>query len=571
MAQARRYTWIVGAVGALLLGACAAKPAAADQEGITVFLNADVVTVDDEQPWAEAVAIRAGRILAVGNAEDVLWLAGPDAELRDLGGRTLVPGFIDAHGHLAIMAQVAAMADLQPPPAGEVSSIPQLQAKLAEWRAEHPGALAITGFGYDDSLLAEARHPDRHDLDAVAGDVPVILVHTSAHFISCNSACLALAGINAETADPFGGVIRREADGSTPNGVLEETAMYLVLKHLPAPDQSMRIAGLAAAQAVYARAGITTVQDGATTPQQVEDMRKAASEGVFYLDIVAYQHFPDGASIDEGFTSTQTYDGHFRVGGIKLVLDGSPQGKTAWLTKPYVVPSPGQETGYSGYGIYTDESVEALLEEAHARGIQVIAHVNGDRAIDQLLEFEGAVLATYQDQAMRTVAIHAQTAREDQLDRMAELGIVPSFFAAHPFFWGDWHRDQVLGPERAAMISPLASAKEKGLAYTIHTDSPVVPADFMRLIWVAVNRETRSGQVLGPAERADPIDALRAVTLNAARQYFEEADKGSITPGKRADLVILSANPLKVDPSTIKDIRVLETIKDGRTVFGAAD
>lgn len=571
MIQVRARRWMIAVAGAVVLGACAAKPVTAGGEDVQVFVNADVVTVDEAQPSAEAVAIREGRILAVGSAADVLQMAGPGAEVRDLGGRTLVPGFIDAHGHLAIMAQVAAMADLQPPPAGEVSSIPELQAELGEWRAAHPGALAVTGFGYDDSLLAEARHPDRHDLDAVAADVPVILLHTSAHFIACNSACLALAGINAETADPFGGVIRREADGVTPNGVLEETAMYLVLKHLPAPDQSMRIAGLAAAQTVYARAGITTVQDGATTPQQVEDMRKAASEGAFYLDIVAYQHFADGTSIGEDFTSSRAYDGHFRVGGIKLVLDGSPQGKTAWLTKPYVVPPQGQETGYSGYGTYSDESVEALLEEAHARGIQVIAHVNGDRAIDQLLEFEGAILATYQDQDVRTVAIHAQTAREDQLDRMAELGMVPSFFAAHPFFWGDWHRDQVLGPERAAKISPLASAKAKGLAYTMHTDSPVVPADFMRLIWVAVNRETRSGQVLGAAEKADPHDALRAVTLNAARQYFEEADKGSITPGKRADLVVLSANPLKVDPSTIKDIHVLETIKDGKTVFGAGE
>lgn len=567
----RQFPLAVAVMAALLIGACAARPQREDGTGVTVLMNADVVTVDEEQPSAEAVAIRDGRIFAVGSAADVLQIAGPEAEVRDLGGATLVPGFIDAHGHLVIMAQTAAMANLQPPPAGEVSSIPELQAKLTEWRAANPSAQAITGFGYDDSLLAEARHPDRHDLDVVAADMPVILLHTSAPFIACNSACLALAGITAETEDPFGGVIRREADGVTPNGVLEETAMYLVLKHLPVPDQPMRVAGLAAAQAIYAQGGITTVQDGATTPQQIEDMRKAASDGAFYLDIVAYQHFADGTSIGEDFTSSQVYDGHFRVGGIKLILDGSPQGKTAWLTKPYVAPPPGQETGYSGYGTYSDESVEALLEQAHARGIQVIAHVNGDRAIDQLLEFEGAILATYQDQDLRTVAIHAQTAREDQLDRMAALGIIPSFFAVHPFFWGDWHRDQVLGPERAARISPLVTAKEKGIAYTMHTDSPVVPPDFMRLIWVAVNRETRSGQVLGPAEKADPLDALRAVTLNAARQYFEEADKGSITPGKQADLVVLSANPLKVDPSTIKDIRVLQTIKDGKSVYEAAE
>lgn len=560
----------LGAAFALLLAGCRSQPLREDGTGVVVLTNAVVVTVDDEQPLAEAVAIRDGRILAVGASADVLEIAGPKATVRDLDGATLAPGFIDAHGHLSILAQSAAMADLQPPPAGDVTTMAELQAKLAGWRAAHPAAPWISGFGYDDSLLAEQRHPDRHDLDAVAADVPVMLVHTSAHFVTCNTACLAAAGITAETPDPPGGVIRREADGRTPNGVLEETALNLVVQHMPSPDQAMRIAGMEAAQAIYARNGITTVQDGASSPQQVEDMRKAAAEGRFYLDIVAYQHFPDGSSIGGDFASSPVYEGHFRVGGIKLILDGSPQGKTAWLTKPYVVPPAGQETGYSGYGTYTDAGVEALLEEAHARGIQVIAHVNGDRAIDQLLDLEAKVFAPYQDQDVRTVAIHAQTAREDQLDEMAALGIIPSFFAVHPYFWGDWHRDQVLGPERAAKISPLATAKAKGLAYTMHTDSPIVPPDMLHLIWVAVNRETRSGQVLGPHEKAAPMDALRALTLNAARQYFEDAEKGSITPGKRADLVVLSDNPLTADPAAIRDIRVLETIKDGRTVYEAA-
>jgi predicted amidohydrolase YtcJ len=554
---------------ALLLGACAAPPAPETAPGLTVFLNADIVTVDDQMPAARAVAVREGRILAVGTEAEVLNAAGAGAERRDLGGATLVPGFIDAHGHLTIMAQSAAMADLQPPPAGTVASIADIQTQLGGWKAAHPQALWITGFGYDDSLLAERRHPDRHDLDQVSADIPVMLVHTSAHFVTCNTACLEAAGITADTPDPFGGVIRREADGKTPNGVLEETALALVMRHVPAPNQDMRIAGMEAAQAIYARNGITTVQDGASSPQQIEDMRAAAAAGKFYLDVVAYQHFPDGTSIGTDFATSPGYDGHFRVGGIKLILDGSPQGKTAWLTKPYLVPPAGQDTGYSGYGSYKDAGLESLLEEAHARAIQVIAHVNGDRAIDQLLDMEAASREGRAPADLRTVAIHAQTARDDQLDRMGSLGIIPSFFAAHPYFWGDWHRDQVLGPDRAARISPLASATARGLAYTMHTDSPIVPPDMLRLMWTAVNRETRSGVVLGPDERAQPLDALRAVTINAARQYFEEADKGSITAGKRADFAILSANPLTVDPAAIKDIRVLATIKDGKTVYEA--
>lgn len=567
----RRTIRLLPALALLGLAACAGKPLREDGTGVVVLTNANVITVDAEQPLAGAVAIREGRILAVGADPDVRRIAGPKAEVRDLAGAVIVPGFIDAHGHLAIMAQSAAMANLQPPPAGNISSITELQTALSDWHAAHPDAPWIVGFGYDDSLLAEKRHPTRHDLDAVSADKPVMLVHTSAHFVTCNTACLAAAGITADTENPPGGVIRREADGVTPDGVLEETALSLAARHAPQPSAEMRVAGMLKVQEIYARHGVTTVQDGASSPQQVEDMRRAAREGGLYLDVVAYQHFPDGASIGEDFVSSQIYEGHFRVGGIKLILDGSPQGKTAWLTKPYIVPPTGHESGYSGYGSYTDGGVEALLEEAHARGIQVIAHVNGDRAIDQLLSIEGDVLETYQDHDMRTVAIHAQTAREDQLDRMAELGMIPSFFSAHPFFWGDWHRDQVLGPDRAARISPMASASARGLGWTMHTDSPIVPPDMLHLMWVAVNRETRSGAVLGPGERAAPIDALRALTLNAATQYFEEAEKGSITPGKRADLVVLSANPLTVDPADIRTIRVLETLKDGETVYSAAE
>jgi predicted amidohydrolase YtcJ len=167
----------------------------------------------------------------------------------------------------------------------------------------------------------------------------------------------------------------------------------------------------------------------------------------------------------------------------------------------------------------------------------------------------------------RPVMIHAQTAREDQIDRMIEEGIVPSYFVAHTFYWGDWHRDSVFGVERASRISPLRSSTDKGLRHTIHNDTPVVPANMMRLLWTAVNRITRSGKVLGEAQRATVMEGIKAMTLDGAYQFFEEDSKGSIEAGKRADLVILDKNPMKVDPIDIKDIAILETIKDGETVF----
>ena len=470
-----------------------------------------------------------------------------------------------------MLAQTAGMANVQPPPAGPVRSIPELQAQLEAWSLAHPDAPWILGWGYDDSLLAEQRHPTREDLDAVSTEKPVFLMHTSAHLAACNSLCLDAIGISAETPDPEGGIIRRQSDGRTPSGVLEETALYLVYAHLPQPVESQRLAGLSAVQELYASYGITTAQEGAAQGQNIADLQKVAARGDLYLDVVAYQLFQKDGVIPEEFPASRAYDNRFRIGGIKLLLDGSLQGRTGWLTQPYATQAPGQPAEYSGYRIHSDESVSSLFEQAYARGIQIIAHANGDRAIDQYLDMMAPVLVAHPGQDQRPVVIHAQAARQDQLEEMAAAGILPSFFAAHPFYWGDWHRDAILGPERAAFISPLAAAKALGIPYTVHNDPPVVPPDVIRLLWVSVNRETRSGQVLGEEQRASPMDALRAVTLNAARQYFEEGEKGSITPGKKADFVILSDNPLTIDPADMQSIRILETIKEGVTIYTAGE
>lgn len=558
----------------LFLAACAAPQNMAQQqvsaEGAVIFVNAQIITVDDAFPQAEAVAVRDGRILAVGTREEVNRAAGTGASLRDLGGAALAPGFIDTHGHFAMLAQTAGMANVQPPPAGPVRSIPELLAQLEAWALAHPDSPWILGWGYDDSLLAEQRHPAREDLDAVSTEKPVFLMHTSAHLAACNSLCLDAIGISAETPDPEGGIIRRQSDGRTPNGVLEETALYLAYALLPQPVESQRLAGLSAVQALYASYGITTAQEGAAQGQNIADLQKVAARGDLYLDVVAYQLFQKDGVIPEDFAVSKTYDSRFRIGGIKLLLDGSLQGRTGWLTQPYATQEPGQPAEYSGYRIHSDESVANLFEQAYARDIQIIAHANGDRAIDQYLDMMTPVMAAHPGQDQRPVVIHAQAARQDQLEEMAAAGILPSFFAAHPFYWGDWHRDAILGPERAAFISPLAAAKALGIRYTVHNDPPVVPPDVIRLLWVSVSRETRSGQVLGEDQRASPMDALRAVTLNAARQYFEEAEKGSITPGKKADFVILSDNPLTMDPADLQSIRVLETIKEGVTIYTAA-
>jgi predicted amidohydrolase YtcJ len=251
-----------------------------------------------------------------------------------------------------------------------------------------------------------------------------------------------------------------------------------------------------------------------------------------------------------------------------MMLDGSPQGKTAYLTKPYHVPPPGQAADYRGYPTYGDEHVDAMFAAYLQARIPILAHANGDAAADQLI---GAVSRANPPPDHRTVMIHAQTAREDQLDQMQALGIIPSFFSAHVFFWGDWHRDSVLGPERGSRISPTRSAWDRQMPFTLHNDAPVVPPDVIRLLWATTNRKTRSDQVLGPDQRLTTFEALSAVTRMAAFQNFEEDEKGTLETGKLADLVVLSSNPLDLDPADLLSLEVRETWSRGRKVFTAPE
>ncbi|MFN3230995.1 MAG: amidohydrolase [Alphaproteobacteria bacterium] len=537
-----------------------APPAAPD----LIFLGGDIVTVDPETAGAEAVAVRNGLILSVGAADELRALADDDTQIIDLAGGTLLPAFIDAHGHLTMVASTEAMVNLASPPVGSINSMSDLQAALAERRDAQPEGW-IVGNGYDDSLLAEGRHPTREDLDAISTDRPIALLHVSAHLGAANSRALELAGIGPDTPDPQGGHIRRIAGTTEPNGVLEESAMFQVFAELPPPSPEQQLAQLRNAQQTYARHGITTAQDGFTQPASLAMLQAAAERDGLIIDVIAY---PGAGSAVEiiGDTPVGTYRNRLKIGGVKMMLDGSPQGKTAYLSAPYHVPPENQTKDYRGYPAMPDDAVDAQVDQFYGLGWPIIAHANGDSAAEQLINAVEKAGAARPGSDRRTVMIHAQTVRDDQLDRMGPLGMIPSFFVAHTFYWGDWHRDSVLGPERAYRISPAASAGRKGVTYTFHNDAPVVPPDVTRLIWSGVTRRSRSGDIIGPAERVSPMEAIKAVTINAAYQAFEEDEKGSITPGKRADLVILSENPLRVDPIAIKDIDVVQTFKDGESI-----
>jgi predicted amidohydrolase YtcJ len=533
-----------------------------------IFVGGDIVTVDASDRVVAALAIRDGRILAVGSEAEVAAHQGPATRVTDLAGGAVLPGLIDAHGHVSLLSRTAAAVNVASPPVGPAESIDdvvRILSEALEAQSLPPGSW-LFGVGYDDSLLAEQRHPNRDDLDRVSTEHPIGLLHVSGHLATSNSAALERAGIDAETPDPQGGVIRHRADGE-PNGVVEEVAAHLLLANLPQPTLPQRLQMLGIAQRIYAREGFTTVQDGAASADDWDLAALAATRDQLILDITSYVIANDAPKVLASGIAPGSYHSHLKLAGVKLVLDGSPQGKTAWMTQPFLVPPSGRDATYVGYPWMSDEQVQAVVDEYASRGIPMLLHANGDAAIDQALDaFERAAPARPSPD-WRPVIIHAQTMRDDQLDRAVTLGAIPSFFSSHTFYWGDWHRDSVFGVERASRISPLASADARGIRFTVHNDTPIVPPDAMRLLWSSVNRITRSGAVLGEAERIPVLRAIRATTLDAAHQTFEEADKGSLEVGKRADLAILSQSPLRVPPEQIVEIDVVETVKDGATVF----
>lgn len=537
-----------------------------------IYTGGEIVTVNELQPQAEAIAVKGGRIVAVGFRDEVMKLKGPKTRFVDLSGRTLVPGFVDPHGHVFNSGIQAISANLLPRPDGTVNDVAELQATLKAWAALNQKIKGkygwIVGFGYDDAQLNEQRHPTRDDLDKVSSELPVVIVHQSGHLGVMNSKALALIGINADTKDPQGGVIRRRSGDQEPNGVLEEAAFFgpfftLLSKLGPDANKALFRAGVD----LYKSFGYTTAQEGRASARSVSTMSAVAKSGGLDIDVVAYPDIAVDPGVIKAPLWSRRYAQHFRIGGAKITLDGSPQGKTAWLTKPYFKIPDGQAPDYRGYAQFKDDQVNGFVDLAFKNGWQLLAHVNGDAAADQYIAAVRLAEKKYGMADRRPVAIHAQTARLDQVVAFKELGIIPSFFPMHTFYWGDWHRDSVLGPERAVNISPTGWALEREMIFTSHHDAPVAMPDPMRVLSATVTRVTRSGQVLGPEHRTTPLVALKAHTLWSAYQHFEERSKGSIEVGKLADFALLDGNPLTIDPMKIADIKVIETIKEGKTVY----
>lgn len=529
-----------------------------------LYFGGPILTMDKAAPRAEAVLSEDGRILAVG-AYDALYT--PEAELVDLAGRTLMPGFVDGHSHMVgVGTNLLQNCDLM-----GCTGFDDMLDRIRRFRAEKKlfNGQPIRARGYDLAVMKEGKTPTAALLDSLGFDNPIACIHLSGHLGVYSTAAMRAVGIDDATyVCPEGGYAERDENGKL-TGYFEETAKN-VFNSLFSGNLSvdeMAEAALAA-QEYYLKYGITTVQDGGgNLAKKVAVMEKLSQENKLKVDTVVY--LSSKADKHEFVKETWEkyggkYTGRFKVGGVKMVLDGSPQARTAWMSKPYE-----GESDYCGYPIMTDGEVEERIALAVEIGAQPLAHCNGDAASEQFLSAWERVLAEKKLQhEVRPMMVHCQTVTEPQLARMARAGMLASIFVGHCYFWGDTHLKN-FGPVRGSNISPAKTALDHGVVINFHQDSPVTNPDMLHSVWCAVNRVTRSGVTVGAHQKLDVYDALIAVTNGAAYVYFEEDTKGILKAGAQADFVMLSDDPTAVDPMTIKDIKVLQTIKNDEVLYCA--
>lgn len=540
------------------------RPAAPPEH--RVFVNGRILSMDAGNRIFEALSVRGERIHRLGTRAEIESTITPETLVTDLHGKTLLPGFVDAHGHFPGSGLHALFADLNSPPIGGVRSIADIQERLRERLPGKSGDDWLAGWGYDDTLIAERRHPNRHDLDAVSAELPVYITHVSGHMGVGNTRALELLGLSADSPDPVGGAIAREPGSRVPAGLLEETA------HIRAAGRFMDFGvidgiGMALfASEEYVSQGVTTAQSGAVDSGLGPGLAALANYRLIKPRLVLFPlHDSLGRDILEGeFDPAGIASDSLIVGPVKIVADGSIQGYTGYLSEPYHVPFRG-DAGYRGYPTMPREELVGIVGRFHAAGMQLAIHGNGDAAMDDILHAFELAQRENPRQDPRLIVIHAQMAREDQLRKMLELGATPSFFSAHTYYWGDRHRDIFMGPTRAARMSPTGSAESIGLRYSVHLDAPVVPMRPMQLLWSTVNRISRSGETIGPEQRVSPMSALRAMTADAAWQIFAENRFGSLEPGKLADIAILDGDPLTAPDA--RELEVVETIVGGVTVY----
>jgi hypothetical protein len=564
--------WAAAIAGAGLLVACSDRTPQVHADSI--YTGGTIITINDAQPSVEALAVKDGKILAVGTRVDIEKNhKGTTTTVVDLGGKTLLPGFIDAHSHYFSSLNLANQANVAAPPVGPANNIPEILAELEKFSEKHdvPKGELIFAYGYDENAMPSGTAMGRDDLDAAFPDHPVLVQHISMHGAVLNSLALKKYGISKDTPTPPGGIIVRKKGTNEPQGLVMEMAWMPIFSSLPKPTLEQEVEFARAGQMMYAEAGITTAQEGATHDGEFDAMQRAAAKGGYLIDVIAFPFVTDFDKVlaKNPVEAWGKYHNRLKLGGAKITLDGSPFAKTAWFSTPYLTGGPGGEKNWTGEPGCQEPFVKEFVKKLYDLGVPLNAHMNGDATIDMFLRAHEYAAAGDPTKDRNVTTIHTQFITPAQLKKLAEYKIQPSFFTEHTFFWSAAHYAN-RGKAQTEFLSPMRAAYDLGMRPTNHTDGPaILPLNTMFVIWTAVTRHDRDGNVIGPDQRVTPLEALKAVTINAAYQYDEESSKGTLEPGKLADMVILDKNPLTVDPLTIKDIKVVETIKEGKTIYKA--
>ena len=529
-----------------------------------ILYNASFITLEDtvEDEKIEAIYIENDRIKKIGKKDEILSLKDDETEVIDLSGKTVMPSFIDAHSHFFAVANDLSQVNLN-----ECKSFNDIQNAVIRYVKNNKIEKDqwIIANNYDYNNLKEGRNITKEELDKILPNNPIVIKHKSGHNGVLNSRGLEMLNISEDTLSPEGGRIEK-VDGKL-TGYLEENAFIENIKRIPMKKEEEMLNNIKKAQEKYASYGITTVQEGYLSKELTPIYKKIIEKNVLDLDVVAYIEEKSIDLIKKDFKENiKKYSNNFKIGGIKIFLDGSPQARTAWMRTPYINDKTVEEK-YYGYGTMKDSRVEEAIKKAYNANLQILAHCNGDMAAEQYINcIDNLEKAGNKIEKIRPVLIHGQLLDIDQLDEVKRLGIIPSFFVAHVYYWGDVHIKN-FGLERAEKISPAGSSSKRNILYTFHQDSPVIEPNMFETIWCAVNRKTKEGKTLGENEKISVIEAIKALTINAAYEYFEEKDKGSIKEGKLANLIVINKNPLKVNKDEIRDIKVLETIKNGKTIY----
>lgn len=532
------------------------------------YFGGDIITMNGENPkYVESVVKKDDKIVFVGNISDAE-KKFPKAKKYDLKGNTMLPGFIDPHSHFMSVIRMINQVNVASPPMGTTKNIDDIMNLLVQFKKEKniKDGEWIVGWGYDQDLLEEKRHITKLDIDKYLPNNKVLIIHISMHGAVLNSQALKWAGINEKTPTPKGGIMARLPNSNEPAGLVMEMAYIPIFGKMPQPSEEEMMSLMKPAQMVYASNGYTQAVEGYSHISDMDLLIDAANKNKLFIDIVSLPGFTEMKEwLNNPKYTFGVYNNHLKFGGGKFTLDGSPQGKTAFMCTNYLTGGPNGEKDWDGSTSIQRDNLAKMAKAMVDNNIQINFHANGCGAInDAIYAIEKAGIKAGDNK--RPIIIHSQFQTPEHLDKYAELGISPSYFTNHTFFWGDVHIKN-MGLEIASFISPMKSAKEKGLVTSNHTDFNVTPLNPFFTMWTATNRITRAGVVLGEDERISTYEAIKALTTGPAWQFFEENRKGKIQEGMLADFVILKNNPLKQNIADLKDNYVITTIKDGNIIF----